>query len=54
MLAADAYDEFANAPYTVVKSLKPQLDHGKITGWISHPDITASLRRLSLTLLGIC
>jgi len=54
MLAADAYDEFANAPYTVVKSLKPQLDHGKITGWIRNPDIPASRRRLYLTLLGIC
>jgi hypothetical protein len=54
MLAADAYDEFANAPYDVVKSLKPQLDHGKITDWIRDPNIPASRRRLYLTLLGIC
>jgi hypothetical protein len=54
MLAADAYDEFANAPYTVVKSLKAQMDHGKITSWIRDPDIPASRRRLYLTLLGVC
>lgn len=54
MLAADAYDEFANVPYTVVKSLKPQMDHGRITGWIRDPNIPASRRRLYLTLLGVC
>jgi hypothetical protein len=54
MLARDAYDEFAKAPYPDIKALKPNIDHDKLIDWIQDPDIPASRRRLYLTLLGIC
>lgn len=54
MLARDAYDEFAKASYDTVKSLKEQMDHEKIVGWIKDPNIPASRRRLYLVMLGIC
>lgn len=54
MLARDAYDEFAKASYDTVRSLKKQLDHEKLVGWIKDPNIPASRRRLYLVMLGIC
>ncbi|MCE9525186.1 MAG: hypothetical protein K8R36_03935 [Planctomycetales bacterium] len=54
MLARDAYDEFAKASYDTVRSLKEQMDHEKIIGWIKDPNIPASRRRLYLVMLGIC
>ncbi len=54
MLARDAYDEFAKAPYPEIQALKPNIDHDKLITWIQDPDIPASRRRLYLTLLGIC
>lgn len=54
MLAADAYDEFANAPYSAVKALKSSMDHTQLTSWIRNPDVPASRRRLYLTMLGVC
>jgi len=54
MLARDAYDEFAKAPYAEVIALKPKMDHGKIVEWIRDPDVPASRRRLYLTMLGVC
>jgi hypothetical protein len=54
MLARDAYDEFAKAPYPEIKSLKPSMDHDKLVTWIQDADIPASRRRLYLTLLGVC
>ncbi|HJN07800.1 MAG TPA: hypothetical protein QF564_03860 [Pirellulaceae bacterium] len=54
MLARDAYDEFAKAPYAEIKSLKPNMDHDKLIVWIQDADIPASRRRLYLTLLGVC
>jgi hypothetical protein len=53
-LARDAYDEFANAPYDMVKSLKGKMSHDKIVSWIKNEDIPASRRRLYLTMLGVC
>ena len=54
MLARDAYDEFAKAPYKAVKRLKDQMNHDQLVAWIQHPDIPASRRRLYLTMLGVC
>lgn len=53
MLARDAYDEFAKAPYSEVHALKDKMDHAKLVSWIKDPDIPASRRRLYLTMLGI-
>lgn len=53
MLARDAYDEFARAPYAEVKAIKAHIDHDRIVGWIKNPDIPASRRRLYLVMLGI-
>jgi hypothetical protein len=54
MLARDAYDEFAKAPYPAVIALKSKMDHDRLVGWIQDPDIPASRRRLYLTMLGVC
>lgn len=54
MLARDAYDEFAKAPYADVQALKPKMNHDKLVAWIQDADIPASRRRLYLTMLGVC
>ena len=55
MLARDAYDEFAKAPYSDVIDLKPHMDREKILAWIKATDtVPASRRRLYLTMLGVC
>jgi hypothetical protein len=53
MLARDAYDEFARAPYDQVKALKDQIDVEQIVAWIKNPEIPASRRRLYLVMLGV-
>lgn len=54
MLARDAYDEFANAPYDAVKGLKSTMNHDQLVKWIQDENIPASRRRLYLTMLGVC
>lgn len=54
MLARDAYDEFAKAPYEDVKAIKDEMDRGQLIDWIKDPNIPASRRRLYFTLLGVC
>lgn len=54
ILAADAYDEFARAPYAEVQELKERMPHEKLLEWIQHPEVTASRKRLYLTMLGVC
>lgn len=54
ILARDAYDEFAKAPYEDVKALKPKMNHDQLVAWIKDADIPASRRRLYLTMLGVC
>ena len=53
MLARDAYDEFARAPYSQLKAIKPELKHKQVVEWIKNPEIPASRRRLYLVILGI-
>lgn len=54
MLARDAYDEFAIAPYDAVKKLAPEMDHDQLVKWISDPEMPTDRKRLYLTLLGVC
>ena len=54
MLARDAYDEFAKAPYDDVRGLKDKMNHDQLVQWLSDPDIPASRKRLYFTMLGVC
>jgi hypothetical protein len=54
MLARDAYDEFAKAPYDDVVALKDKMHHDRLIAWIKDPDVPASRRRLYFTMLGVC
>jgi hypothetical protein len=54
MLAADAYDEFARAPYSDVRALKDRMNRQQLLAWIRSPEISVSRRRLYLTMLGVC
>jgi hypothetical protein len=54
LLAQDAYDEFARAPYEDVLALGPKMQHDRLVEWISDLEINPSRRRLYLTMLGAC
>ena len=54
MLARDAYDEFAKAPYSVVLDLKDRIHHDKVVQWVKSTQIPVSRRRLYMTMLGVC
>ena len=54
VLANDAYDEFARAPYAEVKDLKNQMHRDRLLKWIRNREVPASRRRLYLTMLGVC
>ncbi len=54
MLARDAYDEFAKAPYSMVLALKDRMKHDKIVEWTKSTQIPVSRRRLYMTMLGVC
>ncbi|MEM8665977.1 MAG: hypothetical protein AAGG48_00570 [Planctomycetota bacterium] len=54
MLARDAYDEFAIAPYDAVQGLGPDMDHEQLVEWISDPEMATDRKRLYLTMLGVC
>jgi hypothetical protein len=54
LLAQDAYDEFARAPYSDIQALAPRMPHDKLVHWISDPQISPSRRRLYLTMLSAC
>lgn len=54
MLAADAYDEFARAPYADVRALKDRMNRQQLLAWIRSPEVSVSRRRLYLTMLGVC
>src|SRR4051794_18934882 len=54
LLAQDAYDEFARAPYAELRELKPRMKHDKVVKWVTDPEVSPSRRRLYLTMLGIC
>lgn len=54
LIARDAYDEFAKAPFVEIRALKPRMHHDKLVDWIKSPDVTPSRRRLYLCMLGVC
>ena len=54
ILARDAYDEFAVAPYDDVRGLKDRMNATTLLGWIQDPDVQANRRRLYATMLGVC
>lgn len=54
MLARDAYDEFAKAPYKDVIALKPEMKHDQLISFIKNPDVASNRRRLYFTMLGVC
>ncbi|HZZ71513.1 MAG TPA: hypothetical protein VFE24_04620 [Pirellulales bacterium] len=54
MLNRDAYDEFAKVPYSGIRDLKEKMDHDKVLGWVTNPEIPASRRRLYFTMLSVC
>jgi len=54
MLARDAYDEFAKAPYDEVQALEPKMDRAQLITWVKDSSVPASRRRLYLTMLGVC
>ena len=54
MLARDAYDEFAIAPYDLVKQLAPEMDHDQLVEWITDPEMATDRKRLYLTMIGVC
>lgn len=54
LLAQDAYDEFARAPYDVIIALGDRMDRPKLLRWIEDAEIGPTRRRLYLTMLGVC
>ncbi|QDV76617.1 hypothetical protein [Botrimarina mediterranea] len=54
LLAQDAYDEFARAPYKDVVDLGPRMDRQQLREWIEDVRVSPSRRRLFLTMLGVC
>ncbi len=54
MLARDAYDEFAKAPYASIKSLKSKLNRPQLIEWIKDTSLPPDRKRLYLVMLGVC
>ncbi len=54
VLAFDAYDEFARAPYKDLLAMKDQMNRENLLGWIKDIETSISRRRLYFTMLGIC
>lgn len=54
LLARDAYDEFASAPYSEIKALKPAMNRKQLLGWIQDTSLPPDRKRLYLVMLGVC
>ncbi len=54
MLARDAYEEFAQAPYDEVKKIKEVMDRPQLIAWLKDNEIAPDRKRLYFTLLGVC
>ena len=54
LLAQDAYDEFARAPYSDIRAIADKLDRQQVWQWIEDPDVSPNRRSLFFTLLGVC
>lgn len=53
MLARDAYDEFAKAPYGDIRKLKEKLDRPQLIEWIKDTSLPPDRKRLYLVMLGV-
>lgn len=54
LLARDAYDEFASAPYSEIKLLRPKMDRDQLLEWIRDTSLPPDRKRLYLVMLGVC
>lgn len=54
MLARDAYDEFAKAPFDTLRALKGTMNHDELISWIKDANVSLNHRRLYLMMLGVC
>lgn len=54
LLAKDAYDEFALAPYADVIRLKDKMNREQLLKWVQDPAKAPDRKRLYFTMLGIC
>lgn len=54
LLARDAYDEFASAPYSEIKALKHKMDRKQLLDWIKDTSLPPDRKRLYLVMLGVC
>jgi hypothetical protein len=54
LIADDAYDEIARAPFADVKALGPRMHRGKLLAWVQDDKISSLRRRQYLTLLSVC
>jgi hypothetical protein len=54
LLAQDAYDEFARAPYAELEQLGRRINHDRLVEWVTSSEVNPSRRRLYLTMLGVC
>jgi hypothetical protein len=54
LLARDAYDEFAKAPYADIKTLGEQFDRPQLLAWIQDTSLPPDRKRLYLVMLGVC
>lgn len=54
LLAFDAYDEFAKAPYSDLIDLKDRMDRERLIKLINNDRTSPNRRRLYFTMLGVC
>ncbi len=54
VIADDAYDEFARAPYAEIKALAPRMPRDKLLAWAQDKKISSLRRRQYLALLAAC
>lgn len=54
LIAQDAYDEFAVAPYNEILMLSDSLDRAKLRKWLEDSSMTVSRKQLYYMLLSVC
>lgn len=54
VLAFDAYDEFAAAPYEDIVKLKPKMNREQLLKWINDTETSTNRRRLYFVMLSVC
>jgi hypothetical protein len=54
LLAQDSYDEFAKAPYSEFKELRPRMNREQLLAWINDKEMLNSRKRLYLMMLSVC